>query len=354
MPNTSSGLTCVIFVLLITSACALNPCGGERDLKDVVVGEICDAGGYAECPFGTTTCSDDLNAILCVPNCSITVKMVLELNDTIVIPMCENGGHWDFFAEACVCIAPFHGGLCQLVNDCHEIDCNGHGTCVSGACVCDSEFTGSRCESHKNCRSFNLQWTGSECICAKGWTGADCDQCINTTVCVPNKNKLGYAMFNILDDLLRDALLETPPPQDWTGMQPYKPTPDKFQCQCTPYSTILALSSSSLSLIEGIADMSRINRQKEVDIQDSMLIHPYIEAFYGHKHKLHTNAQHKNSNTTIYLVAGVIILLAIPSAILYYLYSEKSHPKKRSKSKKSPTQPSFAPTNPLFGNLFHR
>lgn len=318
-------LFCIILLLLITNTISLNVCGGERDLQDTSVGEICDSGGYTDCPFGTTTCSQDLNAILCLPNCSITVRMVLEKNDTLVIPKCENGGYWDFFTEKCVCGVSFSGGLCQIKDECYGVDCNGHGTCFNGKCVCDSDYTGPSCEIHKNCRSFNVIWTGTECQCANGWTGKNCDQCLNTTICVPNKDMIGFTLLNIQNEYLRKSLIETAAPPSWSGMQPYKPTPDNYQCQCMSFNAILATYAPSSSLIEGIVDVSRISRLNQgIETLDSNHnIHPYIEEFFEHHHHIH-HLSHVNNNPNVFLFIGFIIFIFILFGIIYYLYLEKN------------------------------
>lgn len=330
----------LLFLLAFSSfSQCLNICGGARDLDDVNVGEICDAGGYADCPFGTTTCSADLNAILCVPNCSITVRMVLEKNDTIIIPKCENKGYWDFFIEECVCPEGYLGPLCQIRDECHNVDCNDRGTCRNGACVCESDYLGSFCETHKNCRSFNVVWTGSECECAKGWEGPDCTQCLNTSICVPNKNLIGYTLLSIQNEFLYKILLETPAPPNWNNMQPYKPTPDKFQCQCSSFSAFLSSSQSSSSLIEGIMDVSHLVRKQEKlqSIESNIELNPYIEAFVEHHHHIH-HAPHTD-NTILYFFIGFIIFIFIIFGIIYYLSFEKKHASrsKRRTSKGSPT-----------------
>lgn len=322
----------LLFFFFFVSTHALNICGGTRDLADTNIGEICDSGGFTDCPFGTTVCGNDSNTMLCLPNCSITVRMVLDKNDTMIIPKCENGGYWDFFTEKCVCPASFLGGLCQLKDECYGVSCGGHGSCTQGFCACESDYVGVNCETHRSCRSFNLEWTGSVCQCAKGWAGDSCDQCSNSSVCVPNKNLAGYTLLFVQNSYFVKALLETPAPPKWSGMQPYKPTPDKFQCQCNSFNSLLASAPSS-SLIEGIAEVSRVTRASSTSpslLTDNEM-HPYIEDFFEHHHNFHHVTQHNNE--TLYVLVGFFIFILIFFVIIYYLcYYKKSSSKKKKRT----------------------
>lgn len=324
----------ILFTLIITlaqSQTPLNICGGTRHLQNIQIGEICDAGEFADCSFGTTTCSPDLNSIVCIPNCSVTIRMVLEKNDTFVVPRCENNGYWDFFTESCVCPIPYSGGLCQFKDECYNIDCNNQGTCSQGVCICHPDFIGPFCETHVKCRSFNLIWTGSSCQCAFGWTGMNCDRCLNTSICVPNKNMIGYTLLNIQNEYLLQTLLNTPPPPNWNDMQPYKPTPDNFQCQCTSFNSFFVSS-----LIEGIVDISSINSKSNPTIVNSYELNPYIEEFVEHHHQFHHVSKHKNNSYPYYLI-GIVIFLFIIFGIIYYSYFEKKESTlKRKRRKHSP------------------
>lgn len=282
----------ILFLLLLFIASVvadLNVCGGTRSLSVDKLGDYCDCGLGSGCPFGTTVCGSDLNTLLCMPNCSITVKMILESSkkDTegVMIPTCENGGMWDFIQQSCLCPASYVGDRCEEKDPCYNIDCSRRGVCTNGVCHCDTSFTGQFCEIHKDCRSFNVVWTGTRCECAKGWSGDMCDVCTNTSICIPNKDLRGFTLYNVYNEYLYSSLLQAPRLPGWGDFIPYRPTPTRYQCQCMPSN----YAQPTSSLIEGIVDMSQIRRvdrqERHVADDDDAAADPYIEDFFEHHHR---------------------------------------------------------------------
>ena len=309
----------VILSLLLFTVKAINICGGTRPLPVDVLGDFCDCGTESGCAFGTTVCGADLNTLMCMPNCSITVKMILESSKKpdqgIMIPTCENNGMWDFAQQMCLCPIPFIGDRCETRDTCYGIDCNKHGVCRDGTCVCDSSFTGAQCEIHKDCRSFNVVWTGTRCECAKGWAGSQCDICSNTSICIPNKDLRGYTLYNVYNEYLYKSLLAAPTLPGWGDVIPYKPTPTRYQCQCMPSNYVPPTSS----LIEGIVDVShihRVNREERHVRDDDTAADPYIEDFFEHHHHHRSYEDDGDDDwdsiaAAIYCILIIVIIFAI-------------------------------------------
>jgi hypothetical protein len=268
----------------------LNLCGGERRFdEDVILGEYCDCGLGTECPFGTTVCGLDKNTIMCMPNCSITVKVILEVTkakmaeQTIIIPTCKNGGFFDYSRRACICPLGYQGDLCEIADLCLNVNCNNQGRCEMGRCICDVSYMGDDCSIRKDCRTSNLKWTGTKCVCNKGWMGLNCEQCSNTSICLPNLIGPSFSLVSLNNPFMMQALLLGPAPPQYKGIQPFRPTPSKYDCQCMLPQVLDDNNPIIARFVEKHANtISRFHDNDDVD-DDNDELHPYIGHFW-HEH----------------------------------------------------------------------
>ena len=284
----------LFFFFLPTDSSSTNECGGNNLLTHRV-GDFCDAK-TEDCPFGLVECVGK-EKIICSPNCSITVQIIL---DEVTLKgkrnsNCLNGGFYrEYWDDECTCPYGFLGSKCETKDDCLNLECGNNGECLNGKCTCDFLYTGTNCEIRKDCSAPRFQWTGSHCVCRNGFTGDRCDKCVEGLVCLPIINSPHeYEAVIISDhDLLKDLLEKDKP--DGYDTKPYIPTPyPPHYCQCSSSSSLLSysLSVESFSGLDGLEKKSDYN----------LYVHHFHRFHYGYK-----------SNTIIfYVFAGILFILLL-------------------------------------------
>lgn len=232
----------LLFVVLTVTVSIGNECGGGRSLL-ARIGDVCDSNMVAGCPFGTVQCQST-DSIMCVPNCTITAKMVLDISRLPIQECkCVNGGTMAF--GACVCLPLYTGQYCEKEVACEGVDCHGNGRCMGGVCECNFMYGGVGCEIRKDCQSFNTQWNGDRCVCAPFFGGPDCSQCVDGLICLPEEGSVyAFRATIVRDEQLRQELLSTDPPEQYK-VAPFVPLPSAQQaCQCSPPSSSLSYGGS--------------------------------------------------------------------------------------------------------------
>lgn len=319
------------FFFLPIDSSSTNECGGNNLLTHRV-GDFCDAK-TEDCPFGVVECVGK-EKIICSPNCSITVQVIL---DEVTLKgkrnsNCLNGGFYrEYWDDECTCPYGFLGSKCETKDDCLNLECGSNGECMNGKCTCDFLYTGTNCEIRKDCQTPRFQWTGSHCACRTGFTGDRCDRCTEGLVCLPILNSPHeYEAVIISDQELLKDLLEKDQPDGYDA-KPYKPTPyPPHYCQCSSASSSLlsySLSVESFSGLDGLEKKSDYN----------LYVHHFHRFHYGYK-----------SNTIMFFVfAGVLFVL-----LLLGVYCNWKNSSNKTDSLVSPSIPSPShPSQPISSSI---
>jgi len=307
-----SSFALVLLLLFVAPTLSItrNECGGTNVLS-AKVNVICDASTVSNCPFGTTMCHGDA-AVMCIPDCSITTRKILDilkttettLNDVAAAsqqPQCLNGGREDVITSKCVCPHYYSGDRCEVVDPCVDVDCGLNGFCSSGVCVCDPSFAGSKCEIKSDCQLPNFEWTGTVCRCISGYTGDACDACLPNLVCIPGDFAGSrYTPVTIQNKQLIEELLTQNPPPPYT-VKPYVPTTSQScACMLASPTTLSALSSP----LHGDDDDDDNDDHDEHDHG-----HGYIHGYYGHYYT--PSDQCYQLEEYLLLVAVVIVVMVL-------------------------------------------
>jgi hypothetical protein len=152
---------------------------------------------------------------------------------------------------------------------------------------------------------------------------------------------MGYTLVSISDQILREAILTTPPPPQYNNARPYQPTPLKYQCKCAPQPSIVNLAA----LVEHFAPsaepehrLTSYGMQRDFSMDDDD-IHPYIGHFYNHRR--HNICDDDDADGLVGVWIFFIFLLVIIGNIYFCCtpnqYASKTSSKLSSTPKRMPS-----------------